>query len=620
MRNWRATGTVHGGPAESIVRTLHIVCGRMQARPGAAKRARLAHNRRVERGQQSDHHQQWSVDCVVAVRRRPLCKGFALDACLRWVGDWEDTWTPVNKVWMPSAALRAEARAMFSRSLQPASGGVPPVTRPRGDLPSSRTRAAVARGLYANPAQGADDEFADLRELIGQKRARLAAETEVWRDVHADMKTRMDTGVRVNYDLVKGGGAGASNAEGALSPLASDSDLDSEDSSRHGNGGGQESSDVDSEGSGASRGSTASSDLQEGTAYAKKPAGVRLRLERERDDATIAYAYERRVRDADQLIRAPRVATRLSQLRKAQRSLVTAGYSGHQRAGAATRQGVCEVCGDVPAGPLCGACTCAVLGLRVGGAALRDFCRAPSCEALAHVLQEVDVAPNGSCWSFAALAQVGTVDHVASDDRPPRASRASSQLCPSADDRLRDALLRIEIAHWLDVNDGFVRFCDGDRTTRSDDEVIERLMQIPAYTPEGVLLKAGSYGGDQEFVAVADLMGCVLFTFSAGSTGDVLGTRYENGALDARGRRGRWVTATLSATVEFCAVSHTRLLCLMQTGAHWHTLLPVDADGVIVRRCRFDYAALSARDGDDMERAQQCVNEADAAAAPTLHE
>ena len=55
----------------------------------------------------------WEAVRVVDVRRR-TGRGFALDALIRWVGDWDDTWEPVNKHGIPCNALRADAREMWA--------------------------------------------------------------------------------------------------------------------------------------------------------------------------------------------------------------------------------------------------------------------------------------------------------------------------------------------------------------------------------------------------------------------------------------------------------------------------------------------------------------------------
>ena len=93
-------------------------CAARRSRKGSKRRVNEMHNRAVREGRQADHRRgrdggAWAAERVVNVRRR-AGKGFALDALIRWVGDWDDTWEPVNKRGIPCDVLRADAREMWA--------------------------------------------------------------------------------------------------------------------------------------------------------------------------------------------------------------------------------------------------------------------------------------------------------------------------------------------------------------------------------------------------------------------------------------------------------------------------------------------------------------------------
>ena len=246
------------------------------------------------------------------------------------------------------------------------------------------------------------------------------------------------------------------------------------------------------------------------------------------------------------------------------------------RAGAAMRRGVCRACGVAGTGVVCCACAPGVLGTSGtgGDGALRDVCATPTIESLLRLLVDTDVCGDGSCWSYAVLAALGQLEHVL--DERGRLSGAVGEVVER--DRMRDALLRAAVAQWMTDNDGVRRFCGGAAAADLEGDPVARVRSaLPAYRSDGWLWPrgAGSYGGDQEFVALADLVGCVIFSFASGDSGDVRGTRYEPGMVNAR-QRGRWVASTLSATVEHCVLARSRLLCMRRFGRHWHALLPRD--------------------------------------------
>ena len=91
---------------------------------------------------------------MVDVRRR-ACKGHALDALVRWVGDHADSWVPVNKTWMPSLALRTEARTMWSARQRDLPRLPDDTSKPRQShkrtAPAARSCAAAARARVRGP-------------------------------------------------------------------------------------------------------------------------------------------------------------------------------------------------------------------------------------------------------------------------------------------------------------------------------------------------------------------------------------------------------------------------------------------------------------------------------------
>ena len=185
--NWSNGLGVTGGAIDDIEGHLYVDLGEGRARKGAKRRKREADNRGVRDGRLPDSRQAWSVDSVLDVRRRD-CKGFAIDALLRWASPdagtpWRDDWVPLNGYWMPSKELRAEAWSMWRERFAapappPAAAGQeesrwntrePHHLRPRGGLGSARPRApaVVPRGtVYPRMERDLDaQEEAELRRL-----------------------------------------------------------------------------------------------------------------------------------------------------------------------------------------------------------------------------------------------------------------------------------------------------------------------------------------------------------------------------------------------------------------------------------------------------------------------
>ena len=176
---------------------------------------------------------------------------------------------------------------------------------------------------------------------------------------------------------------------------------------------------------------------------------------------------------------------------------------------------------------------------------------------------------DGSCWNYAVLAHGG---HASASD----ARNGTHRTPPARAQLVSDRALRQAIALWCLANDGARRLAnDDDADGRALAEVTTR---APLYGARG-LLRHGGFGGDMQFVALADLLGCDIFTFDHAARGDATGVWYEHGE-SARGSRGRWTTGfgavgrTLSAVVAHCASARTRLIVMIHHPLHWHALLP----------------------------------------------
>lgn len=234
--------------------------------------------------------------------------------------------------------------------------------------------------------------------------------------------------------------------------------------------------------------------------------------------------------------------------RRAEKELSRRGLIEPLRAAA----GICDGCGAEHSTALCVGCTRAALGLPSTAAAdpafLSAFCVEPTVANLRHVLVDSDVRGDGSCWNYAVLAHGG---HASASD----ARNGTHRTPPARAQLVSDRALRQAIARWCLANDGARRLAnDDDADGRALAEVTTR---APLYGARG-LLRHGGFGGDMQFVALADLLGCDIFTFDHAARGDATGVWYEHGE-SARGSRGRWTTGfgavgrTLSAVVAHCA-------------------------------------------------------------------
>ena len=136
--------------------------------------------------------------------------------------------------------------------------------------------------------------------------------------------------------------------------------------------------------------------------------------------------------------------------------------------------------------------------------------------------------------------------------------------------------MRGRVGAWM-LSNGATRFYDTDRAVQAVRDT------LPVYDSAGGLTSYGRFGGSMEYTAVADLTGCVIFTYSEGDVGDATGWRYEPGVCDGHGTRGRRRSSTLSATLEHCAFARERLMVFrFSPPNHWHAMLPVGDAGEVL--------------------------------------
>ena len=535
MQRFFVEGTVHGGERRDGDAEVHVAVGTNHRAPhGAAKRARVAQNRRVAGGSQADHTGGWGTRDILDVRRRATNGGLALEALVDWEGDeWEPSWVPVNLGWMHADRCR-EARELYESRQPPAPAPAPPTAL-------ARARNVRARVLHARIAADVDSrEEAELRRLeAGRADARDDAGSE------AEMQS-VDASLEPSWiDLAED-----SDGDGAAATDPSSIDL-----------------------AGASDDDDAPADAGAGAEDAGPVAAARLDLQslaaaraREAD----RYAHACALRDAfggagDDWVAMMRRAT--VERRRLERHL-------REPLRFRTPQHVqCSGCGWHGVSALCPTCTRHTLGGDDGDelrdTALRALCTAPTLEALAGVAPEHDVVGDGSCWAYGVLAAGGLAcAHLGPVGAPSRAQRCA------------DVALRVRIRRWCDDNDGVARLAGGV------EGAVVALAHIaegaPAYTSDGRCVRLGTFGGDMQFVAVADILGCDIFTVDARSSGDAEGALYEHG-VGANGTRGRWRSGnhgkavTLSAAIQHCNLARSRLLVMRHVPGHWHVFIPVGA-------------------------------------------
>ena len=234
------------------------------------------------------------------------------------------------------------------------------------------------------------------------------------------------------------------------------------------------------------------------------------------------------------------------------------------------------------------------------------LCATPTLQGLERVLLETDMCGDGSCWVYTALAWVGKAEHVLRVTPPTRTGAAS----PSLTDRHRDRALRTAMAGWMRRSRWAARFMDPVRRVRpvggrlttvweaptaAEQEACVRRMEdgTPAYSrARGTVARSGQYGGDTQWVAVADILGRAVLTYTDAARSVGAGVRInlamptassptETGGEVAAGQgRGSWHVATLETALRVCLASRTGVsVAVHVNGNHWRALLPVDGEG-----------------------------------------
>ena len=115
----------------------------------------------------------------------------------------------------------------------------------------------------------------------------------------------------------------------------------------------------------------------------------------------------------------------------------------------------------------------------------------------------------------------------------------------------------------------------------------------PAYSrAQGTVARSGQYGGGTQWVAVADIFGRAVLTYTDAARSTGAGVRINlamptagpppeagGGAVTGQGR-GAWHVATLETALRVCLASKTGIsVAVHVNGNHWRALLPVDGEG-----------------------------------------
>ena len=439
MQRFLDGDTIHGDAPRDAQHEVHVEVGGRSRRPrGARKRARLAENKRVERGAQADHLNGWSTSAVLDVRPRAGSRGGALEALIDWKGEWEPWWLPVNRSWIPDEATRREAREMH-KARRPA-----PQRQAAPAAPTARARERNVRAsvLHTRMAQDVDlAEEAELRRLeAGRSDERSNDWSEDEGDGEASRAGRAEDGasgqgqVRAAHVDLRSDDSGSDADEGGQAArgahaahrrpsAASAGDGDGDDSDDSGNSDDADDSDVECEGDAAGGGEGAHS-----------PAAAR-------EQAASCYSRACALRDAGGDERQWQRLMRHAALtrRRAERHM-------HEPLRYTTaRHAPCERCGLFATHALCPTCTRGTLGGSRGdeipqATVLLALCSAPTLEALAHVAPELDVTGDGSCWAYGILALGGLAHAWGAADRgcaPTRAQRCADVALRTAAQRLR---------------------------------------------------------------------------------------------------------------------------------------------------------------------------------------
>ena len=101
---------------------------------------------------------------------------------------------------------------------------------------------------------------------------------------------------------------------------------------------------------------------------------------------------------------------------------------------------------------------------------------------------------------------------------------------PTRSQCVHDRALRHAVVEWCERNDRYYRLCGG--AARDVAKLKDLAQRPPIYGAgssgsfdylDGPLLRAGSYGGDMQWVAVSDLLSCDIFTSHPFLHGDTRG-------------------------------------------------------------------------------------------------
>lgn len=293
------------------------------------------------------------------------------------------------------------------------------------------------------------------------------------------------------------------------------------------------------------------------------------------------------------------------------RAMVTAGRGGRSSANDSGDEAVgacvdaCKWCGADLGGGLQphAACVARMLGWPDGVARQREralcaVCESPGIETVEQLLCEADVCGNGSCWVFAAMAWFGRVAHaVDAEGRPAQPARDEhGQQLPtrfmsvSASDTHLDRALRCVLHDWMRTHSWAARFA-GAQCEEEVDAVVSSVRDVIPYYPvsysrigwawEGE--SYGSFGGDREYVAAADVLGVAVFTYADWMRGGGHRGRLSMPGEGRRGQRGHGGGAHVHEAIRRCLQAGVPLRFAVNVhGNHWHTLLPLDSDGRVV--------------------------------------
>ena len=269
--------------------------------------------------------------------------------------------------------------------------------------------------------------------------------------------------------------------------------------------------------------------------------------------------------DPDPLLATPSVGLSTAQMderlaRAADLARRAAAYRSPRLAVTESRHGLAHRCpychAALSSAVLCEVCVARTLGWSAPlhgmdcsaewRAALRGLCEAPAVASLARVLTEMGVQGDGSCWSYALLCHFGWAPHATRRGVPWRGPYRITRA-----DQLSDRMMRAALLEWMRANGGAARF-------HGDERSLEQIgSQLPGYSKraDGRSFVLGRAGGDTEFVAAADILGCAILAISsAGDGGDEAGRLFEPGRFLRGGawQRGRWTDVPLSVALRQC--------------------------------------------------------------------